>query len=83
MLVLCQPRKVAAISLAKHVSTEIGCTLGHELGYKIGLQGKYSEKTRILYMTDHTLLNECITDPEFLIMMQSCEKLHVYMKNHP
>ena len=60
-----QPRKVAAISLAKHVSTEMGCTLGHELGYKTGLRGKYSEKTRVLYMTDHTLLNECIADPEF------------------
>lgn len=60
-----QPRKVAAISLAKHVSTEMGCTLGCELGYKTGLRGKYSEKTRVLYMTDHTLLNECIADPEF------------------
>ena len=60
-----QPRKVAAISLAKHVSTEMGYTLGVELGYKTGLRGKYSEKTRVLYMTDHTLLNECIADPEF------------------
>ena len=60
-----QPRKVAAISLAKHVSMEMGCTLGHELGYKTGLRGKYSEQTRVLYMTDHTLLNECIADPAF------------------
>ena len=60
-----QPRKVAAISLAKHVSTEMGVTLGHELGYKTGLRGKYSEQTKVLYMTDHTLLNECIADPSF------------------
>ena len=60
-----QPRKVAAISLAKHVSNEMGVTLGHELGYKTGLRGKYSEQTKVLYMTDHTLLNECIADPKF------------------
>jgi hypothetical protein len=38
----------------------MGCTLGHELGYKTGLRGKYSEKTRVLYMTDHTLLSDFI-----------------------
>ena len=65
-----QPRKVAAISLAKHVSTEMGVTLGHEFGYKIGLRGKYSSQTRVFYMTDHTLLNECIADTTF--SMYSC-----------
>ena len=60
-----QPRKVAAISLAKHVSKEMECTLGQELGYKTGLRGKYSEQTKIVYMTDHTLLNECIANPTF------------------
>ena len=60
-----QPRKVAAISLAKHVCMEMGVTLGHELGYKTGVRGKYSAQTKVLYMTDHTLLNECIADPTF------------------
>ena len=64
-IVCTQPRKVAAISLAKHVSTEMGVALGQILGYKTGLRGHYSDKTRIIYMTDHTLLNECIADPTF------------------
>ena len=65
IIVCTQPRKVAAISLAKHVSTEMGVALGQTLGYKTGLRGSNSEKTKVLYMTDHTLLNECIADPTF------------------
>ena len=65
IIVCTQPRKVAAISLAKHVSTEMGVALGQVLGYKTGLRGNCSDKTRVIYMTDHTLLNECIADPTF------------------
>ena len=60
-----QPRKVAAISLAKHVSTEMSVRLGTTLGYKIDASGKYCPETKVLYMTDHTLLNECIADRDF------------------
>ena len=65
IIVCTQPRKVAAVSLAKHVSTEMGVALGQTLGYKTGLRGNNSEKTKVIYMTDHTLLNECIADPTF------------------
>ena len=65
IIVCTQPRKVAAISLARHVSTEMGVVLGKVLGYKTGLRGNVSDKTRTIYMTDHTLLNECIADPTF------------------
>ena len=65
-IVVCtQPRKVAAISLAKHVSTEMGVALGQALGYKTGLRSHCSDKTKVVYMTDHTLLNESIADPAF------------------
>ena len=67
IIVCTQPRKVAAISLAKHVSNEMGVALGQVLGYKTGLisKGSCSDKTRVIYMTDHSLLNECIADPLF------------------
>ena len=65
IIVCTQPRKVAAISLAKHVSTEMGVALGQTLGYKTGVRGNCSDKTKVVYMTDHTLLNECIADPTF------------------
>lgn len=60
-----QPRKVAAVSLANHVSREMCVKVGEELGYKTGISGKYSDRTKVIYMTDHTLLNECIEDKNF------------------
>jgi len=64
-LIACtQPRKVAAVTLATRVSTEMGVKLGTVLGYKMGISGKHSKQTRVLYLTDHALLNECIADKE-------------------
>ena len=61
-----QPRKVAAVTLAGHVSGEMGVRLGVEVGYKVGEQGgKSSSGTRVFFMTDHALLNDCITDRDF------------------
>ena len=64
-IVCTQPRKVAAISLADYVSREMGEVVGQVLGYKTGARGKFSKITEVFYMTDHTLLNECIADPTF------------------
>ena len=62
VIVCTQPRKVAAITLAKHVSKEMNVKLGEELGYKVGMNEKCGKNTRIMYVTDHMLLNECIVD---------------------
>ena len=59
-IVCTQPRKVAAITLAKHVCREMKIELGNELGYRVGMNAMCSKATRIFYMTDHALLNECI-----------------------
>ena len=62
LIVCTQPRKVAAISITKHVSNEMQLKLGEELGYRVGMNEKCSERTKIVFMTDHMLLNECIED---------------------
>ena len=62
LIVSTQPRKVAAITLAKYVSLEMQVELGQEVGYRVGMGQKFGSNTKILYMTDHTLLNECIAD---------------------
>ena len=60
-LIACtQPRKIAAASLASFVSTEMG--KGTVKRYT-GLQSKNVKEAKVLYMTDHILLNECIADP--------------------
>ncbi|GFR78982.1 ATP-dependent rna helicase deah11, chloroplastic [Elysia marginata] len=63
-IVCTQPRKVAAITLANRVSTELVTNLGGLVGYKIGSTQKKSKDTKILFCTDHSLLNECLKDPQ-------------------
>ena len=65
VIVCTQPRKVAAMSLAKYVSSEMFADPGTIVGYKTGLHGNYTGQTKVIYMTDHTLLNECVEDSNF------------------
>jgi HrpA-like RNA helicase len=51
-----QPRRVAAMSVAKRVADEMGVRLGHEVGYSIRFEDCTSDKTIIKYMTDGMLL---------------------------
>ncbi|ORX93717.1 helicase associated domain-containing protein [Clohesyomyces aquaticus] len=59
-----QPRRVAAISVAKRVAEEVGCVLGEEVGYSIRFEDRTSASTRIKYMTDGMLQREIVQDPE-------------------
>ena len=58
-----QPRRVAAMSVAKHVAKEVGCRLGKEVGYTIRFEDCTSPETRIKYITDGMLQLECLIDP--------------------
>jgi pre-mRNA-splicing factor ATP-dependent RNA helicase DHX16 len=40
-----QPRRVAAMSVAARVATEVGCKLGSEVGYSIRFEDCTSDKT--------------------------------------
>lgn len=64
MIACTQPRRVAAVSVAKRVSQERKCILGSEVGYSIRFEDQTSSKTRIKYMTDGVLLRECLKDPD-------------------
>eukprot|EP00960_Hanusia_phi_P054298 762612-Hanusia_phi.AAC.3 len=59
-----QPRRVAAMSVAKRVAEEFGCRLGQEVGYTIRFEDCTSPETAIKYMTDGMLLRECLIDTE-------------------
>ncbi|TNN87585.1 Pre-mRNA-splicing factor ATP-dependent RNA helicase PRP16 [Liparis tanakae] len=59
-----QPRRVAAMSVAKRVSEEIGTNLGAEVGYAIRFEDCTSEKTLIKYMTDGILLRESLRESD-------------------
>lgn len=57
-----QPRRVAAMSVAKRVAEEFGCILGTEVGYTIRFEDVTKPETIIKYMTDGMLLRECLMD---------------------
>ncbi|EDN03097.1 ATP-dependent RNA helicase DHX8 [Histoplasma capsulatum] len=59
-----QPRRVAAVSVAKRVSEEVGCRLGAEVGYTIRFEDCTSPETKIKYMTDGILQREILLDPD-------------------
>ena len=62
-LIACtQPRKLAAISLAEHVSKEVNEKLGKTYDY-IDSKRIRRRSAKVVFMTDHMLLNECIADP--------------------
>ncbi|GAB2216353.1 hypothetical protein Droror1_Dr00024125 [Drosera rotundifolia] len=58
-----QPRRVAAVSVAKRVAEECGVQLGQQVGYSIRFDDITSSSTRIKYMTDGLLLREALLDP--------------------
>ncbi|MES1920790.1 hypothetical protein MHBO_002426, partial [Bonamia ostreae] len=57
-----QPRRVAAMSVAKRVAEEYGCRLGQEVGYAIRFEDCTSADTVIKYMTDGMLLREALLE---------------------
>ncbi|KAF2224944.1 pre-mRNA-splicing factor ATP-dependent RNA helicase prp16 [Elsinoe ampelina] len=59
-----QPRRVAAMSVAKRVAEEMEVKLGDLVGYSIRFEDCTSKDTVIKYMTDGVLLRESLTEPD-------------------
>ncbi|KAF8224025.1 hypothetical protein L208DRAFT_1313634 [Tricholoma matsutake] len=57
-----QPRRVAAMSVAKRVSEEMECKLGSTVGYAIRFEDCTTAETKIKYMTDGVLLRESLNE---------------------
>ena len=53
-----QPRRIAAVSVAKRVAEELSVPLGDFVGYQVRFDDTTSRETRIKFMTDGILLAE-------------------------
>lgn len=77
-----QPRRVAAMSVAKRVAEEFGCQLGEEVGYSIRFEDMTGPDTVIKYMTDGMLLRECLIDTDMsqysLIMLDEAHERTIH-----
>ena len=67
-IAITQPRRVAAISLARRVAEEMGTPLGSsspasKVGYSVRFDNSTSPSTRIKFLTEGTLLQELLRDP--------------------
>ena len=61
MIGVTQPRRVAAVSMAKRVGAELGLN-EHQVSYQIRYDASTSPHTRIKFMTDGVLLRELAQD---------------------
>uniref|UniRef100_A0A3Q2T1N6 RNA helicase n=1 Tax=Fundulus heteroclitus TaxID=8078 RepID=A0A3Q2T1N6_FUNHE len=59
-IVVTQPRKIGATSIARWVAAQRKCTLGSLVGYQIGLERMATEHTRLIYMTTGVLLQKLV-----------------------
>ncbi|KAI8920769.1 P-loop containing nucleoside triphosphate hydrolase protein [Powellomyces hirtus] len=59
-----QPRRIAALSAARRVAEESKTRIGTVVGYSIRFERRASPETRLLYVTDGTLLRAVESDPE-------------------
>lgn len=57
LIVVVQPRRIAAVSLARYVASTIGEAVGRTIGHEVRLSQCRSPYTRILYVTEGILLN--------------------------
>uniref|UniRef100_A0A6U2I1C1 RNA helicase n=2 Tax=Hemiselmis andersenii TaxID=464988 RepID=A0A6U2I1C1_HEMAN len=65
-----QPRRVAAMSVARRVAEEMDVELGQQVGYTIRFEDLTGPQTILRYMTDGMLLREAMNDP--LLERYSC-----------
>ena len=63
MICCTQPRRVAAVNVAKRVAEEMDVEFGGEVGYTIRFDDKTSDRTVLKYMTDGMLQREAMNDP--------------------
>jgi ATP-dependent helicase HrpA len=66
MIGLTQPRRIAAVSIAQRIASELGEECGKSIAYKIRFEEKTSSEPLIKVMTDGILLAETINDRHLL-----------------
>jgi pre-mRNA-splicing factor ATP-dependent RNA helicase DHX15/PRP43 len=63
-LIMILPKQILTKSGAEYASNTLDVKLGEQIGYKYKGEKKYSEKTKLLYTTDGTLVAMLLKDPE-------------------
>ena len=62
-VIVLQPRRVAARSMARRIADERGWALGREVGWHVRFERKFSADTRVLFATEGILTSRLQQDP--------------------
>jgi len=62
-IVVTQPRRLSAVSVAERIATERCEVLGNTVGYNIRLEAEKSKSTQVLFVTPGVLLRKLQNDP--------------------
>jgi len=61
--IVLQPRRVAARASAARIAAEQGWALGHEVGYQVRFERRFSSQTRLRFVTEGILTRQLLADP--------------------
>jgi ATP-dependent helicase HrpB len=64
MVLVLEPRRIAAIAAAQRIAEENGWELGREVGYQVRFDNRSSRQTRLLFLTEALLVRRLLRDPE-------------------
>ena len=63
VVIVTQPRRLAAINVAQRVAEERGQAVGDEVGYIVRFENRLGPNTRLIFMTSGVLLRRLQEDP--------------------
>lgn len=80
-IIMLEPRRVAARSVARFIAKQRGCALGTEVGYRVRGDSKVSKDTRLEVVTEGILTRMIQDDPELegvgLIIFDEIHERHL------
>ncbi|QEN03429.1 ATP-dependent helicase HrpB [Thiospirochaeta perfilievii] len=65
-IILVEPRRIAARSVANWMAKTLGESIGQSVGYRVHLDTKVSESTIVEVVTEGVFVNKLLSDPELL-----------------
>ena len=63
-IIMLEPRRLAAKSIASYLAEQLGEQLGETVGYQIRFEQKQTKRTRLLVVTEGVLIRKIQQDPE-------------------
>ena len=63
-ILLLEPRRLAAKSIASYLASKLGEAVGQQVGYQIRYERNFSQDTRLLIVTEGVLIRKIQQDPE-------------------